>query len=252
MKLKGKVALVTGAAQGIGRAIATAMAQEGADIAVVDVDLDQACITMHEVEQLGRRVIVLQADVSDSASVTRAFQECTDKLGKVSVLVNNAGIGAPTLGLEVSEEGWDRVVSVNLKGMFLCCKVAVPQLVEQGWGRIVNIASQAAFTGSSIGDLPYAASKSGVVGFTKTLARILADKGVNVNAIAPGLIDTELPTRSGRRTPEEWLTQVARTVPMKRLGSPGEVARVAVFLASDDSSYVTGETISVSGGSLLR
>ncbi len=252
MKLEGRVALVTGGAQGIGRAVALAMAREGADVAIADLDEKRAQLTLGEFEQLGVLCAALPVDVSDSASVTRMFAECVTRLGKVDILVNNAALMSPTRGFEISDNEWSRVVDVNLKGVFLCSKVALPPMMERGWGRVINMSSASAFNGSGTGDLAYAASKGGVVSLTRGFARLAASRSVTVNAIAPGPIDTEIQTRTGRTTQEEWRAFGAAAIPMGRIGSPDDVAGAIMFLASDDASFITGATIAVSGGSFLH
>ncbi len=247
-----RVALVTGGAQGIGRATVLALAREGADVAVADLDVERARLTAGEARALGVRAAVLQVNVSNWPSVEQMFRSSMGELGRVDILVNCAGTIGSAKGLDVSEREWDRIVDVNLKGTFLCCKVAVPSMVERGWGRVVNIASLAAFSGSITGDLPYAASKAGVVAFTKTLAKEVAPKGVNVNAIAPGPIDTEFQTRAGGMTREELRSRSAARVPVGRIGTPEDIAGVVVFLTSEAAGFVTGATIDVNGGALMR
>ncbi len=205
-----------------------------------------------EVEATGVRVAAFPVDVRDAASVERMYRACVEKLGKVDILVNDAGTMASRKGLDVSEEDWDKVMGVNVKGMFLCCRAAIPSMAERGWGRVINIASLAALAGSPSGDLVYAASKAAVVGFTKTLARQAAEKGVTVNAIAPGPIDTQLMTRSGEVTQDEWRRRAAVRVPLRRIGQPEEIAEVAAFLASDAASFVVGSTIAVTGGAFMH
>jgi len=251
LKLKGRVALITGGAQGIGRATALAMAREGADVAIGDLNQDRAQGTVAELQRLGVRAAAISVDVGDRASVAGMFQQCVEILGPVDILVNCAGTGAKGRGLEIPEDEWDRVLDVNLRSIFLCCRQAVPGMMERGWGRVVSISSQAAFSGSAIADLPYAASKAGIIGFTRGLARMAASQGVTVNAIAPGLIDTEFPIRGGRRSREEWLASVEKTVPIGRLGTAEEVAELILFLSTDGASYLTGCTIAAAGGSLM-
>ncbi len=251
MKLQGKVALVAGGAQGIGRASVLAFAREGAGVAIVDLDLERAQGTRDEAEGLGARAIALGVDVSDSGRLAEAFHECRERLGPVDILVNDAGTGSRSRGLEIADDDWDRVMNVNLKAQFVACKLAVPGMMERGWGRVINISSSAAFSGTNIADLAYCASKAGILGMTRSLAKLVAKRGVTVNAIAPGMIDTEFPTRGGRRTPEEWERQLS-SVPMGRMGTAEEVAEVVLFLATDSARYITGCTLSVSGGGLLH
>ena len=238
--MKGRVTIVTGAAQGIGRAIAEFLAEKGSSVAIFDVtDGTEAC---RAVEEKGVKSIFLKVDVSDLREVEKAVQTVIDELGGIDSLVNNAGITRDKLILRMTEEDWDQVIRVNLKGTFACTKAVIRHLLKKG-GTIVNIASVAGLTGNR-GQANYAASKAGIIGFTKSIAKEYGEKGVRVNAVAPGFIATDM-TASLDAKYRESMTQ---TVALKRAGVPLDVARVVYFLLSDYSSYVTGEVINVSGG----
>ncbi|MCX5702908.1 MAG: 3-oxoacyl-[acyl-carrier-protein] reductase [Candidatus Omnitrophica bacterium] len=246
MRLKDKVALVTGAGRGIGKAIALALAKEGSDIAVADInreDIEKTCL---EIEQLGRRSQGLQMDVTDYVKVEEAVNKILDKFTKVDILVNNAGITKDNLLLRMSQLEWDSVLGVNLKGAFNCLKAVCRPMIKQRAGRIINIASIIGLIGNA-GQANYAASKAGLIALTKTAAKELASRNINVNAIAPGFIQTEM-TAS---LPEGLKEKMKEAIPLNKFGSPDDVAAVCVFLASEDSSYITGQTIVVDGGMVM-
>jgi 3-oxoacyl-[acyl-carrier protein] reductase len=244
MRLEGKKAVVTGASRGLGRAIALALAREGADVLVnYATREEQAKEVVAAVERLGRRGFLHRADVSDGAQVRSMVQAAVAGLGRVDVLVNNAGITMPKGLPETSETEWDRVLAINLKGVFLCSQAVAEGMIAQGGGRIINIASTAGQTGSLSGPA-YCAAKAGVLGLTKCLARSLAPHNILVNAIAPAMIDTEI---LYWRTPEQWKETLA-SIPLKRLGEPGDLAEAAVFLASSGGNFITGATLDVNGG----
>lgn len=238
--MKGRVTIVTGAAQGIGRAIAEFLAEKGSSVAIFDVT--DGTEARRAVEEKGVKSIFLKVDVSDLREVEKAVQTVIDELGGIDSLVNNAGITRDKLILRMTEEDWDQVIRVNLKGTFACTKAVIRHLLKKG-GTIVNIASVAGLTGNR-GQANYAASKAGIIGFTKSIAKEYGEKGVRVNAVAPGFIATDM-TASLDAKYRESMTQ---TVALKRAGVPLDVARVVYFLLSDYSSYVTGEVINVSGG----
>ncbi|RPJ46452.1 MAG: 3-oxoacyl-[acyl-carrier-protein] reductase [Candidatus Latescibacterota bacterium] len=244
--LGGKVALVTGAAQGIGKAIALLLAEMGADVAVVDVNLERAEETAGEIRALGRRATAARVNVTDSAAVEAAVEKVVENLGGVDILVNNAGITRDNLLLRMKEEEWDAVLSVNLKGTFNFTKaVARPMLRSKG-GRIVNIASVIGVMGNA-GQSNYAASKAGVIGFTRSVAREFASRGITANAIAPGFIQTAMTDV----LPEKARQSLMDLIPLKRLGTARDVADVVAFLVSPAAGYITGQVINVDGGMVM-
>ena len=243
MELTGKVALVTGAAQGIGKAVALMLARNGADIVVSDVNVEKAQETSQEIQSLGRKALALKVDVSRPDDVDRMVQTIVEQLGKIDILINNAGIARDKLILRMTEEDWDAVLDVNLKGTFNCTKAVVRHMMKQRSGRIVNIASVVGEMGNA-GQANYAASKAGVIGLTKTIAREFAQRGITVNAIAPGYIQTPMTDA----LPEKAKEELKRMIPMERLGQPEDVAQAALFLVSEASSYITGQVLNVNGG----
>jgi 3-oxoacyl-[acyl-carrier protein] reductase len=246
MRLKDKVALITGGARGIGRSIALAFAQEGADIVVADVNIEEAKKTALDIEQLGRRSLALEMDVTDYTKVEGAVNKILDKFTKVDILINNAGITKDNLLLRMSQAEWDAVLNVNLKGTFNCIKAVSRPMIKQRSGKIINIASIIGIIGNP-GQANYSASKAGIIALTKTAAKELASRKINVNAIAPGFIQTEMTAK----LPEELQQKMKEAIPLNKFGSPEDVAAVCVFLASEDSSYITGQTIVVDGGMVM-
>ena len=243
MKLAGKVTLVTGAAQGIGKAIALLLARNGSDIVVSDINLERAEETAKEIEGIGQRVMAIRVDVAKSEEVERMVQTILERFGHIDILVNNAGIARDRLILRMTEEDWDAVLNVNLKGTFNCTKAVVRHMSKQRSGKIVSIASVVGEMGNA-GQANYSASKAGVIGFTKTIAREFAQRGINVNAIAPGYIETPMTDALSEKTKEE----LKQLIPMDRLGRPEDVAEAVLFLVSEASSYITGEVLNVNGG----
>lgn len=247
--LTNKVALVTGARRGMGRADALALAAQGAQVAVTDIDLAECQKVVDEIKSQGGTAIAFKLDVSDKNEVDQVFTEVVKQFGRLDILVNNAGVYSPKPALEITEEEWNQTINVNLKGQFLCAQRAAQEMAKNKWGRIINITSIASGqVGVGImGGAHYTASKGGIIGLTETLATEWASLGINVNAIGPGAIDTEM-SRSTRMTKEQMQTFLDQNVPLKRIGQPKEVAAMVVFLASDEASYITGSTFFVDGG----
>ena len=243
MKLAGKVALVTGAAQGIGKAVALLLARNGADIVVSDINLEKAEETAREVQALDRKALAIKVDVAKLDDVEKMVGAILARFGQVDILVNNAGIARDKLILRMTEEDWDAVLNINLKGTFNCTKAVVRHMSKQRSGKIVNIASVVGEMGNA-GQGNYAASKAGVIGFTKTIAREFAQRGINVNAIAPGYIETPMTDA----LPDKAKEELKRLIPMDRLGKPEDVAEAVLFLVSEASSYITGHILNVNGG----
>ncbi len=243
MELEGKVALVTGGAQGIGRAIGLLLAQKGATIVISDINIQKAEETAQEIEALGQRAMAVQVDVANFQEVEKMVDAIVEKFSRIDILVNNAGITRDKLILRMSEEDWDSVIRINLKGTFNCTKAALKYMSRQRSGKIVNIASVVGIMGNA-GQANYSASKAGIIGFTKTIAREFAQRGINVNAIAPGYIQTPMTDV----LPEKVKEELKRLIPMERLGQPEDVAQAVLFLVSEASSYITGQVLNVNGG----
>jgi 3-oxoacyl-[acyl-carrier protein] reductase len=239
-----KKAIVTGASGGIGRAIAVALALRGADIAVnYNRKLEEAKVTAKEIEALGRNALLVKADVANSLEVNQMIDKVLEEFGRIDILVNNAGIFEVALVHEMTDEQWDRTLNTNLKGVFNCCRAVVKHMIKQKSGKIVNISSIDAHRGY-LGGAHYAASKAGIIGFTKSLAREVASYGICVNAVAPGEIETEMTREELNQFRDEFLKQI----PMGRIGKPEDVAGAVAFLCTDEANYITGETINVNGG----
>ncbi|CAM3699712.1 3-oxoacyl-[acyl-carrier-protein] reductase [Mesobacillus zeae] len=247
MRLEGKVALVTGASRGIGREIALELAREGADVAVNYSGSEaRALETAEEIKKLGRNAIVIQADVSSSESVERMVKETIGAFGKLDILINNAGITKDNLIMRMKESDWDDVININLKGVFLCTKAVTRQMMKQRSGRIINISSIVGVMGNA-GQANYVAAKAGVIGLTKTSAKELASRGITVNAVAPGFITTDMTDK----LPEEVKAEMLKSIPLAKLGEPADIARTVIFLAGEDSRYITGQTLHVDGGMVM-
>lgn len=246
-RLENRIALVTGAGQGIGRAIALAMAREGAALVIGDLNEANASAVKKEIEGLGGKAAALHADISNEESVQAMVDAMLKEYDRVDILVNNAGI-FPTSPVEaMTEEEWDRVIGTNLVGTFLCSKAVAPQLLAQRSGRIISLTSGRAFQGARNG-AHYAASKAGIIGFSKSLALELAPHGITVNVICPGITDTAQPR--GHQTEEQIYAQGQR-IPLGRIGQPEDLAGPAVFLASDAARFITGQTILANGGGIM-
>ena len=243
MQLASQVAIVTGGARGIGREIALRYAREGADVALFDVNEQALGATVKELEALGRRAMGLLVDVTNAGAVDEAVAKVLDKLGRIDILVNNAGITQDGLVVRMDEAQWDRVLDINLKGTFLCTRAVSKVMLKARTGRIVSIASIIGLIGNA-GQANYAASKAGVIGLTKSVAKELASRGIRVNAIAPGFIKTEMTDR----LPDDVKQKLAAQIPMHTLGEPRDVADAALFLVSEASRYITGQVIVVDGG----
>jgi 3-oxoacyl-[acyl-carrier protein] reductase len=243
MSLNGKTALVTGAAQGIGRDIALALATDGADVAICDVNLEAAQKTAGDIEAKGKKSLALKANVAASADVTAMIDQVAEKFGRIDILVNNAGITRDGLILRMKDEDWDLVLSINLKGSFLCTKAALKYMTKQRGGTIINIASIVGAMGNA-GQANYVASKAGLIGLTKTIAREYANRGITANAVAPGFIDTAMT----QALSDTVRAELAKQIPMGKLGTSEDVANAVRFLASPWASYITGQVIHVNGG----
>ena len=247
--LDGRVAVITGAAKGIGRAIALAYAGEGAAVVAADVDCDGLEALMGELKPSGAGAAAVVADVTVGIKVQQVFDGAAARFGRVDVLVNNAGGGKPRKFLEIAESEWDAMLALNLKSVFLCCQAALRMMLPRQSGKIITIASVAGRSLSPTAGPHYAAAKAGVIGLTRNLAREVGPHGIQVNGICPGIIGTE---RLLRRLEETGrLTMEAEKIPLRRLGTPGDVAGGAVFLASHLSDYITGAMLDVNGGSLM-
>ena len=249
MFLDGQVALVTGAGRagkGIGRSIALALAREGAKIAIADFVPEAADAVAAEVAALGVESLAVYGSVSDSQDVDKMVQAAVDKFAKIDILVNNAGITRDNLLLRMTDEEWDMVLDTNLKGVFNCTRAVAKQMIRQRSGRIVNMASVMGMVGNA-GQANYSASKGGVIALTKTTARELGSRGITVNAVAPGFIQTAMT----EEMPEEAKANISERIPLKRLGTPEDVAEVVLFLCSPASSYITGQVIAVDGGMVM-
>jgi 3-oxoacyl-[acyl-carrier protein] reductase len=245
--LQGKVALVTGASRGIGRAIALELARQGAKVAVNYAGSEaKANEVVAEILEMGGEAFAVQADVSKAEAVDNMVKEVLDRFGRIDILVNNAGITRDNLIMRMKEEEWDEVININLKGVFNCTKAVTRPMMKQRYGRIINIASIVGVSGNP-GQANYVAAKAGVIGLTKTTAKELASRNITVNAIAPGFITTDMTDKLSEEVREEMLKQI----PLARFGEPKDIARVAVFLASDAADYMTGQTLHVDGGMVM-
>jgi 3-oxoacyl-[acyl-carrier protein] reductase len=246
-RLTGSTALVTGAAQGIGQAIARKLATEGARVSLADINVSLLEVTRKEFLEKGFDVLAFEVDVTNAESVDKMFTQAQEKMGRLDILVNNAGITRDNLIIRIKDEDWNKVLAVNLTGVFYCCRAASKIMLRQRAGKIINISSVVGLMGNA-GQTNYSATKAGVLGITKTLARELASRNITVNAIAPGFIDTEMTARLPSEVKEKLLTQI----PAGRLGLPEEVAEAVLFLASPAANYINGQVLAVDGGLTMQ
>ncbi|MGQ0841919.1 SDR family NAD(P)-dependent oxidoreductase [Actinokineospora sp.] len=248
--MSNRVAFVTGGAQGIGQGISTTLGAQGFRVAVVDLNLDTAQATAESITAAGGTALAVHADVTDAASVQAAVKTVTEELGPVEIAVNNAGWDDFMSFVDTTEEFWDRVLDINFKGALRVTHAVVPGMIERGWGRVINIGSDAGRVGSSL-EAVYSGAKGGIIAFTKTLAREVAVKGVTANTVCPGPTDTPALRKfadNAGQDAEKVLAGMTRSVPMRRLAKPADVAAAVAFFASDATDYITGQTLSVSGG----
>lgn len=254
MRLKDKVAIVTGSAGGVGKACALALTKEGANVVVNDVDQEAINKTVEGIKALSRKCIGIVTDVSSKDQVESMVEKVIKEWGRIDILVNNAGGALHTAAHfeDVTEKDWDKVMNVNLKGAFFCCKAVIPQMIKQGGGRIINMSALAGRTTASLAGIQYTSAKAGLGGLTRHLAKEMGKYGIYVNSVAPGI------TINGPRVEglwnaksEEEKKRVLASIPLGRLGKPGDIANVVVFLASDEASYITGATIDVNGGRFM-
>lgn len=247
MQLEGKVALVTGASRGIGKAIALMLAENGADIAVNFAGSTAAAEAVAaEIEKMGRKAILVQGDVSKADVCAEIVDKVVSELGHIDILVNNAGITRDTLLLRMKEEDWDAVLNTNLKGVFNCTKAAVKYMAKQRSGSIVNISSVVALMGNA-GQANYAAAKAGILGFTRSVAKEMAARGIRVNAVTPGFIKTDMTSVLS----EKVVAAMEASIPLARLGESEDIAKAVLFLVSDNAAYITGQTLHVDGGMVM-
>lgn len=247
MLLDGKIALVTGASRGIGRAIAIELAKEGATVAINYAGNKTAAEEVQNIiTEMGGKAMIIQADVSDENSAVNMVEEVIKEFGGIDILVNNAGITRDGLFIRMKEEDWNAVINTNLTGIFNCTKVAAKYMMKKRSGKIINMSSVSGIMGNA-GQTNYAAAKAGVIGFTKSLAREMASRGITVNAVAPGFIATDMTAAM----PEKAQEHVLASIPLGKMGEPKDIANAVLFLASDKASYITGQVIHVDGGMVM-
>ena len=243
----GKVALITGAGSGIGRTTALVLAKGGADVALCDVNLVGAETTAQEVSTLGRKALALRVDVTRLDEVEQAVARTQDTFGRVDILFSNAGIAEQAPFTEITEAQWDQMFGVHLNGTYNCFRAVLPGMLERNWGRLISTSSMGAFTGGTR-LAHYCAAKAGIAGLTIAMASELARTGVTVNAVAPGVIDTPML----RQSPERWVERMVKTIPMRKLGKPEDIAYAVAYLASEEAGFVTGQLLSPNGGSYMK
>jgi 3-oxoacyl-[acyl-carrier protein] reductase len=246
--LQGRVAVVTGGGRGIGKGIAGKLAAAGADVIVGDIDMAQAQLTADELSRKNKKVMAAQIDVCREESVAELITRALDEFGNVDILINNAGIMFRTRLMDISVDEWERILQVNLTGPFLCTKAVIPVMKKNGFGRIVNISSSAGRSVSTLGGVHYTASKAGLLGLTRAVAKEVAPFGITVNAVCPGLIDTQMARETST---QEELENFLDSFPIKRLGSSEEIGDLVVFLCSENASYITGASVDINGGDLM-
>jgi 3-oxoacyl-[acyl-carrier protein] reductase len=248
-KLDGRVAFVTGAGRGIGAATALRLAEDGARVVLADIDPEGCKQVAAQIEQAGSQALAVSCNVAERADVEAAFQQAVERFGRLDILVNNAGVLRDNLLFKMSDDDWETVMNVHLKGAFLCSRAAQAHMVQQKYGRIISLSSVSAL--GNRGQANYSTAKAGLQGLTKTLAIELGPFGITANAVAPGFIDTEMTRATARRQghdPDQVIEMASKSIPVRRVGQPRDVANVICFLASEESSYVTGQIIYVAGG----
>ena len=247
MRLKDNVAIVTGAGRGIGLGVAKAFVEEGANVAICDISRDILDSGLAEIQSTGKQSLAFETDVSNKNQIQIVVNEMLARYGRIDILVNCAGINEILPFEEITEEQWDRMLEVNLKGVFLCCQAVMGHMKSQRSGSIVSMTSVAAKTGGLLAGVHYSVSKAGIICLTKSLARAVAPYNITVNAVAPGRIDTPMIETASEEENEQFI----RSIPLGRLGTPGDVAKAVVFLVSDEARYITGEILDVNGGVLM-
>ena len=245
--VQGKVAFITGAGSGIGRATARVLAQGGADVVVCDINLAGAETTAQELVSLGRRALALQVDVTNLAEVEAAANKAQSELGTLDILLSNAGIAEQVAFPEMTEAQWDRMFNVHLNGTYNCFRAVLPGMRERRWGRLISTSSMGAFTGG-VKLSHYCAAKAGIAGLTIAMASELVRTGIPVNAVAPGVIDTPMVQES----PTRWVERMTKTIPMRRLGQPEDIAYAVAYIASEEAGFLTGQILSPNGGSYMK